>query len=68
MSEHYRPNGLAQGYFCSRCGAAGLNMYGTGHGPGQCFPNPVLVDKLRELNSAEAEAKRKFMFELKHGK
>lgn len=64
--EHYRPNGLAQGYFCIRCGSAGLNMYG--HGVGQCFLNPDLVDKLIELNTEEAQAKREFISRLKYGK
>lgn len=49
--EHYRPNGnLSQGYFCSRCGAAGMNMYGTGHGVGKCESNGELVIALQKAN------------------
>jgi hypothetical protein len=50
-AEHYRPDGsLAQGYYCSTCGASGVNMYATGHGEGKCVPNPELVKKLVEAN------------------
>ena len=49
--EHRRPNGgLSQGYFCSRCGAAGMNMYGTGHGVGKCESNGKLVKQLMAAN------------------
>lgn len=50
--EHRRPNGdLAQGYYCARCGAPGVNMLATGHGPGKCEANPGLVEELRKINS-----------------
>lgn len=50
--EHIRPDGsLAQGYFCARCGAPGVNMYATGHGFGKCEPNPDLVQQLMKANS-----------------
>lgn len=68
MTEHYRPNGLGQGYFCNLCGAEGLNMYGTGHGLGECFPNRILVDEIRKLNTQEADMKREFISRLKYGK
>lgn len=48
-AEHMRPEGLAQGYFCMRCGMS-CNMYATGHGPGQCDQNHELVKTLMELN------------------
>lgn len=55
-AEHYRPDGtLAQGYFCPRCGAAGVNMLGSGHGVGKCEPNPVLVERLRQANKQERD-------------
>lgn len=48
--EHRRPNGLAQGYFCGRCGQpAGM----LGHK--SCQPNPELVRELERLNSKENE-------------
>lgn len=56
-AEHYRPNGLAQGYYCTTCGAGGVNMVGTGHGVGICEPNPELVAELRKLNSGEPPMK-----------
>lgn len=56
-AEHYRPNGLAQGYYCTTCGAGGVNMVGTGHGVGICEPNPELVAELRNLNSGEPPMK-----------
>ena len=63
--EHYRPNGgLSQGYFCSRCGAAGMNMYGTGHGEGKCEPNPELVKQLQAANPAPG-VKPKFVYKAK---
>lgn len=53
-AEHYRPDGgLYQGYYCSICGAPGVNMVGTGHGIGQCTPNPELVSELRKANARE---------------
>lgn len=48
-AEHYRPTGLSQGYFCYTCGMH-CNMFGTGHGPSLCKPNPELVKQLIELN------------------
>lgn len=47
MSEHMRPEGLAQGYYCFRCGQS-CNMYATGHG--ECEPNPEIVEILKGLN------------------
>ena len=52
-AEHMRPTGLSQGYFCYTCGLH-CNMVGTGHGPGVCEPNPVLVAELIKLNSGES--------------
>lgn len=49
MSEHMRPEGLSQGYFCFRCGDV-TNMVASGHGEGKCEPNPELVRQLVELN------------------
>lgn len=50
-AEHYREDGtLAQGYYCSRCGAPGVNMLASGHGHGRCPPNPELIAKLRKMN------------------
>jgi len=56
--EHRRPDGLYQGYFCGRCGAPGLNMYGmgvghNGNGEKTCKPNPELVKILLDLNKTE---------------
>lgn len=48
-AEYNTPKGLAQGYFCYNCGQS-CNMYGTGHGPGKCEPNPEYVKVLKELN------------------
>jgi hypothetical protein len=48
-AEHKRPDGSwAQGYYCMRCGAAGLNLYGSGHE--KCPLNPELVKQLIEAN------------------
>ena len=47
--EHMRPEGLAEGYFCFRCGGS-TSMYATGHGAGQCEENLPLVKQLMELN------------------
>ena len=66
-AEHWRPTGLSQGYYCGRCGKP-TNMVGTGHGRDLCIPNPVLVERLNELNTVEAEKKREFLNELKRGK
>jgi hypothetical protein len=53
---HRRPNGdLMEGYFCSRCGEGGVNMFASGHGEGHCDPNPTLVAELRKAN-AEVES------------
>lgn len=53
-AEHNRPEGLARGYYCMKCGQGGLNMYGMGrnHPMFECNnnPNPELVAILRELN------------------
>ena len=49
-AEYNLPNGgLAQGYFCYNCGKT-CNMYGTGHGPGKCEPNPEYVKALIKAN------------------
>jgi len=57
--EHYRPSGhLEQGYFCCRCGAAGINMYGTGHGEGLCEHNQKLVGQLHRANPRSPEKPR----------
>jgi hypothetical protein len=66
-AEHWRPTGLSQGYYCMRCGMP-ANMVGTNHGPGKCQPDPDLVERLNELNTVEAEDKRRFLGKLKHGK
>lgn len=66
-AEHWRPAGLSHGYYCMRCGM-NSNMVGTDHGPGHCQPDPELVKQLNELNTEEAEGKRKFLGQLKHGK
>jgi hypothetical protein len=44
--------GLYQGYFCMHCGAGGVSMVASGHGPGKCEPNQELVQELEKLNSA----------------
>jgi len=50
-AEHIRPDGgLYHGYYCLRCGAGGVNMYATGHGPDLCEPNPELVASLNQIN------------------
>lgn len=77
--EHYRPRlgnkkgGYYQGYYCGRCGAPGLSMMGrcTGYNNGKsgvCIDNSIMVKKLNEANTVEAEQKRKFKRALKHGK
>ena len=38
------------------------------HGSGVCLSNPMIVNKLNEANTEEAEAKRKFILGLKEGK
>lgn len=48
-AEYMTPKGLAQGYFCYRCGQT-TNMVGSGHGEGKCESNPDYVKKLIELN------------------
>ena len=65
-AEHWTPTGLAQGYYCMRCGKS-ANMYGTGHGDGLCQPDPEYVKRLNELNTEEMEGKRKFLKGLQHG-
>ena len=73
--EHYRPKignkkaGYYQGYYCGRCGASGLPMMGgrSKHGSGVCLSNPLIVEKLNELNTVEAERKRVFKRKLEHG-
>lgn len=74
-AEHYRPKvgnlqaGYYQGYFCGRCGAAGMSMQGSRrHGRGVCLSNPLMVKKLIEANTVEAETKRQFIRSLKKGK
>ena len=54
-AEYMGLNGLCQGYFCYRCGKT-CNMVGSGHGEGNCEPNPRLVLALRRLNSGEPMA------------
>ena len=72
---HYRPEighqkeGYYQGYYCGRCGAPGVSMYGgtvSSHKTraGICLPNPKMVAILTELNTAEAEKKREFVRKL----
>ena len=60
--EHWRKDGLYQGYYCMICGAPGLNMFGmsTDHGPNKppCTPNPELVKELIELNKADENGKK----------
>lgn len=49
--EHYRPNGnLAQGYYCSRCGASGMSMYGHHFLNPPCEANPTLTKALERAN------------------
>ena len=74
-AEHYRPKignkkaGYYQGYYCGRCGAPGLAMQGNRkHGSGVCLSNPLMVKKLSEANTVEAETKRKFVRGLQKGK
>ena len=74
-AEHYRPKigitkaGYYQGYYCSRCGAPGLSMQGNRkHGSGVCLSNPMIVKKLDEANTVDAETKRQFVKGLQHGK
>lgn len=76
-TEHYRPKignkkgGYYQGYYCSRCGAPGVSMQGRrdhGIGGGICLLNPLIVKKLKEANTVEAETKRQFIRSLKKGK
>lgn len=70
MAEHYRPDGLYQGYYCSTCGRAGVNLYGMHlgeqHGPGYCEPNPELVALITSLNTPEAIARREFLADLRY--
>lgn len=52
-AEHYRLNadgkrGLYHGYFCAKCGAGGMSMYG--HDTDKCESNPELVKELVILN------------------
>lgn len=77
MAEHYRPKigyiraGYYQGYYCSRCGAPGVSLQGRrdhGLGGGICLANPIMVAKLNEANTIEAETKRQFVRGLKKGK
>ena len=50
-TEHNRPNGLGQGYYCNTCGAPGLSMMGNSqHGSGKCVANLELVEQLDRLN------------------
>ena len=70
--EHYRPKighkkaGYYQGYFCGRCGAPGLSMYGSrDHGSGICVPNPKIVKILTDANTTDEENKREFKRKLK---
>jgi len=72
--EHYRPKigwqpaGYYQGYYCGRCGVPGQSMIGNRkHGSGICLSNPMMVKKLNEVNTEEAETKRKFIHGLKKG-
>lgn len=74
-AEHYRPKlgnkkgGYYQGYYCGRCGAPGLAMQGNRkHGSGVCIANPIMVQKLNEANTVDAETKRQFVKGLKQGK
>lgn len=74
-AEHYRPtvgskkSGYYQGYYCTRCGAPGMGMQGNRrHGRGVCLSNPLMVAKLVEANTKEAETKRQFIRGLKKGK
>lgn len=74
-AEHYRPEigdkkaGYYQGYYCSRCGAPGMAMQGNRkHGTGICLSNPLMVAKLVEANTKEAETKRIFVRGLQTGK
>lgn len=58
-AEHRRPGGgWGQGYYCMTCGDSGLNMYGMGHGPGICTPNPELVRQLIEVNEKEENGRQ----------
>ena len=73
--EHYRPTigskkaGYYRGYYCGRCGAGGLAMYGNKkHGSGICLTNPLMVARLNEANTEEAETKRQFVRSLQRGK
>ena len=66
-AEQWTPTGLAQGYYCLRCGKCS-NMYGTGHGSGLCESNPKYVKQLQELNTVDAEKHRKFKLDLKYGR
>ena len=54
--EHKTPNGIAQGYFCMRCGKT-TNMLGSGHGENKCDSNPELVAQLVKLNSPTKDDK-----------
>ena len=56
--EHHRPDGtLAQGYYCPRCGAAGLSMVGNSeHGLGRCEYDLVLIGELAKVNRRDAQA------------
>jgi len=74
-AEHYRPRtgnvkgGYYQGYYCGRCGAPGLAEQGNRkHGSGVCLANPLMVQRLQEANTIQAEKKRKYKRALKHGK
>lgn len=80
-AEHYRPKlgnkpgGYYQGYYCGRCGAPGLSLMGrctrastNYERGGVCLSNSLLVKKLNEANTVEAETKRQFVSGLKKGK
>ena len=79
-TEHFRPGGqIAQGYYCCRCGAPGVNMYATGHGQGLCEANVPLVRELDRANQrinhpgrslseqSDFEADRERAYETDHG-
>lgn len=59
LKEHYRLNGeLAQGGFCTNCGAAGMSsMITPNHGKGKCEPDPTLVKYLKVANEPHNQGK-----------
>ena len=61
--EHLRPNGLAAGYFCMKCGAPTAMMVHK-----DCAPNPQLVNELIALNARQTSLKDETVVQLRPNK